>query len=235
MFSRTSSLISAVAMVLVYTIAPAKAAPSPDEISKEINLTVSAATAVIGDLQAKINGARVTAPEAENSALRKAFQEQFKKLSGVDFETASDPEIDNIRKILSYAFDKVTDQFRPDMLKGGQDALVPAFFRAQLLDLFNERAKGKYQAVTTMRTSELINKDSAPEKVLTNQAALVFIKALLEKGDPEPQGKAIDGKFVGYWPMKIAESCAACHLRNGLEQKVGAFGGATIVVVENAR
>jgi hypothetical protein len=72
----------------------------------------------------------------------------------------------------------------------------------------------------------------AREFVDSSSDVLDFVAGLLDKGEVEPKSTQIGQRLVSYWPMRIAESCATCHLRNGLEQKVGAFGGATIVVVE---
>lgn len=210
----------------------ALAAPSQQDIAKEINLVTSAATAVVAGLQGKINDAKVAAGDVEAGALRTAFKEQFKKLGNSDFDSASDPALGAIRGALAKSFDAVMDKFRPDMIKGGQDAFVPAFFRAQLLDGFNKASQGKYQAIVTNRANELINRDLAPERVVADKAALEYVKGLLDKGEMEPQSKQVGDRLVTYWPMKIGEPCAVCHKRSGLDQKVGSFGGATVVVVE---
>jgi len=209
-----------------------QAAPSQGDVSKEINLITNAATAVVAGLQAKINAGTLPAEEADAGKLRQAFLEQFRKLANADFQQAPDPKLEEIRKAFAEAFDAVTGRYRSDMVKGGQDAFVPAFFRAQLLELFNKQANGKYQAIVTTRPSELINRDSAPDKIIADKAVLDFVAGLLDKGEVEPKSTQIGQRLVSYWPMRIAEPCATCHLRNGLEQKVGAFGGATIVVVE---
>lgn len=219
----------AVAGLLAFAV---QAAPSQGDVSREINLITNAATAVIAGLQTRINAGTLPAEEADGGKLRQAFLEQFRKLANADFQQAPDPKLEEIRKAFAEAFDAVTGKYRADMVKGGQDAFVPAFFRAQLLEHFNKRAQGKYQAIVTTRPSELINRDSAPDKVIADKAVLEFVAGLLEKGETEPKSTNIGPRLVSYWPMKIAEPCATCHQRSGLEQKIGAFGGATIVVVE---
>ncbi len=67
--------------------------------------------------------------------LKAAFTEQFRKMTNADLDGASDPTIAKIRKDLADAFLTVTDQFKADMIKGGQDAFVPAFFRAELITI----------------------------------------------------------------------------------------------------
>jgi len=39
------------------------------------------------------------------------------------------------------------------------------------------------------------------------------------------------GSMMGYYPMKLAPACVACHAQNGLKQTEGGFGGALIVEV----
>lgn len=229
-----SVIVPAIAVALGWS-SSVLGAPSQADISKEINATTSAATAVVAGLQSKINGGSLSQAEVEVASIRAAFRDHFKKIGGSGFDDPADPQLVEIRKLFDEALTHVIDKFRPDMLKGGQDAFVPAFFRAQLLDYFNRKSEGRYQAIVTMRSGELINRDSAPEKVIADKAVLEFVKGLLEKGEVEPQSKAIGTRFVSYWPMKIGEPCAVCHQRSGLEQKVGAFGGATVVVVEAPR
>lgn len=210
---------------------PAWASTSQADISKEINQTVSAATAVIAALQNDINGGTLKPDLVQPERLKAAFTEQFRKTTNADLEGASDPVIAKIRKDLTDAFLTVTDQFKADMIKGGQDAFVPAFFRAELISNFNKKSVGKYQAIVTTRKADLINKDSAAEKVIVDKAVLDYVSGLLEKGEVAAQSQAVDGRLVSYWPMKITEPCAVCHQRSGLVQKVGDFGGATVVIV----
>lgn len=219
----------------VFIATAAAAAPSQADISREINLVTQAATGVIAALQDRINSGKLEPSAVEPGTLRAAFVESFGKVASADFRQAPDPVLAEIRSAFSEAFDAVTAQYRADMLKGGQDAFVPAFFRAQLLEQVNRKSNGRYTAIVTTRPSELINRDSAPDKVIADKAVLAFVSNLLEKGEMEPKSTSIGARLVSYWPMKVGEPCAACHQRSGLDQKVGAFGGATIVVVEPAR
>ena len=228
-------LLGAAAALALLLPAASSAAPGQAEISREINLVTQAATGVIGDLQTKINTRRLEAADVDSVGLRKALLTNFSKLADSDFAAAPDPERGAIRALFSEAFDAVTAIYRDDMLKGGQDAFVPAFFRAQLLEYVNRKAQGRYQAIVTTRASELINRDSAPDKVIADKAVLAFVSTLLEKGEMEPKSTSIGARLVSYWPMKVGEPCAVCHQRSGLDQKIGAFGGATIVVVEPTR
>ncbi len=213
----------------------AVAAPTQAEISREIAIVTQAATNVIAGLQDRINTGKLEPAAVEAVALRAAFLENFRKIAEADFRQTPDPVLADIRSAFSEAFDLVTGQYRADMLKGGQDAFVPAFFRAQLLDHVNKASKGRYTAIVTTRRSELINRDAAADKMIADKAVLAFVADLLDKGEMEPKSTSIGARLVSYWPMKVGEPCAECHKRSGLDQKVGAFGGATIVVVEPNR
>ncbi len=231
---RTGLLLGAPLLGLIAAM-PASAVPSQADVSREINLVTQAATAVIADLQTRINSGKLEPAAVEAGSLRAAFADHFRKIANADYGQAPDPLLADIRTAFSEAFDTVTGQYRNDMLKGGQDAFVPAFFRAQLLEQVNQKSRGRYKAIVTTRTSELINRDSAPEKVIADKAVLAFVSELLERGEMEPKSTTIGARLVSYWPMKVGEPCAVCHQRSGLDQKVGAFGGATVVVVEPPR
>ena len=179
---------------------PVWASTSQADISKEINQTVSAATAVIAALQNDINGGTLKPDLVQPERLKAAFTEQFRKTTNADLEGASDPVIAKIRKDLTDAFLTVTDQFKVDMIKGGQDAFVPAFFRAELISNFNKKSVGKYQAIVTTRKADLINKDSAAEKVIVDKAVLDYVSGLLEKGEVAAQSQAVDGRLVRFTP-----------------------------------
>lgn len=229
-------LTSVIFLGAASAVLPAHASDIPPiEIGREINLATSAATAVVSDLQTKINDAKLVNSDVSPDKLKAALRDNFGKLTGNAFDSAPDPVRADIRTTVEKAFAAVTDKYRADMLKGGQDALVPAFFRAQLLDFVNQEAKGRYLAFVTMRENELINRDSNAERLVNSKAVLAYVNDLLEKGTMAPQSRTVDGKLVSYWPMTISEPCAACHKRSGLEQKIGAFGGATFVIVDAAK
>jgi len=210
----------------------AASGPPPIEIAKEINFATASATAVVASLQDKINTARLAPAEVAMPALQAAMKENFRKLAGSDFDEAPDADRRAIRDTVAKAFSSVVARFREDMLRGGQDAFVPAFFRAQLLETVNLSSQGRFQAIVTNRTKELINQDSGPAKLINDQAILAYVNELLEKGEAESNSRMFNDRLVSVWPMKITEPCVACHQRNGLEQRVGQFGGATLVIVE---
>jgi hypothetical protein len=226
------SIRNVVLALTLFAAFPAAASTAPVDISKEINITTAAATAVIASLQGDINAGKLKPEAVEPERLKNAFLEQFKKSTNSNLEDAQDPVIAKIRRDLKDAFLVVTEQYRKDMIKGGQDAFVPAFFRAELLSNFNSRSGGQYKAVVTTRNADLINRDSGADKFITDKAVLDYVTALLEKGEATPQSASVGARHVAYWPMKITEPCAVCHQRSGLVQNIGDFGGATVVIVE---
>lgn len=207
------------------------AAGAPADVAREINWTAAAATAVVASLQAKINGATATAADLDPAARHAAFAAAYQRLAGRTPEAVDDPTLREILVAMHRANEDVLARFRGDILRGGQDAFVPAFFRAQLFDRFNAEAAGRYRAVVTTRSRELINPESAIERLLDDAAIVADMRNVLEAGRAEPELRAIGTRTVGYWPMTITEPCMTCHRRNGLRQELGQFGGATIVVV----
>ncbi len=225
--------LALLALSLISTVT--EAAPSQSEIAKEINFLTSSATSVVSALQAKINSAGLKPAEVTAALMQSAFQEAFKKVSGNDLTISTDATAVEIRAAMLESFNSVIDKYRNDMIKGGQDSFVPAFFRAQLLTAFNEKAKGKYEAFVSTRKADLINLDTAVDRLIRDQTTLSFVNEWLERGEVEPKSSSSAGRLISYWPMKITEPCANCHLHNGLSQKVGDFGGATIVIVGAAK
>jgi mono/diheme cytochrome c family protein len=50
-------------------------------------------------------------------------------------------------------------------------------------------------------------------------------------GSLEPVVKRSGNAVMGYYPMKLAPACVACHAQNGLKQTEGGFGGALVAEV----
>lgn len=207
---------------------------APMARATELYMATAAATAVVGGMQDKINQGSLAPQDLERDRLQTSFREALAKTSGASFAAEPDPERARIRAIVADGFERVVDRFRADMLKGGQDAFVPAFFRAQLMEIVNQTDKDGYLALATNREADLINLDWSAERQIKDAAVLAYVKGLLERGEASPQSQLFEHRLVTFWPMKIAEPCAACHARNGLKQTVGQFGGATVVIVEGA-
>lgn len=201
----------------------------PTALTREVNLATAAATAVIGGLQQKINGGTATPADIAPEALSAGFAHQYQLLAG-QAQAPAGADRAAIRATIERSMREVVTEFRQDILRGGQDAFVPAFFRAQLLQRFNT-ADRRFRTVATTRDSELINRDSSLSRLIDDPEILTFVTRLMEAGHKQPEMRSFAGRTVGYWPMVIAEGCASCHQRNGLNQQVGGFGGATVVIL----
>ena len=221
--------LRALALSLFLGVSSATASAAPDTL-REINLTASAATAVIAGLQDKINAGSARPDDIDLNKLKGAYRAAYARIADKDMAGIQDAELRRIHDAMDRALEQVLDQFRADILKGGQDAFVPAFFRAQLFTRFNDLMGDRYRAVVTNRRSELINGDSAPERVIENAEILKQLNEWLERGHMQAETRSIGGKSFGFWPMTITEPCMVCHQRNGLQQSIGQFGGATVIM-----
>jgi hypothetical protein len=221
--------ITAIALVASLVSEPAWAA-DPAALVQEINLTSSAATAVIGGLQDRINAGQMVAADLDPARIRSAYAAAYQRLANRPMDVAADAPLQEIRATIDQAMGQVLETFRADILRGGPDAFVPAFFRAQLFDRFNQAMDGRFRAIATTRRSELINADSAVDRLIPDAEIIAAVNSLLEQGTMRSETRVIGGRTMGYWPMTIGEACAACHQRNGLRQQVGQFGGATVVI-----
>ena len=222
-------LLKGLALSLLFCLSIANANEAPNTL-REINLTASAATTVIAGLQDKINAGLARPDDIDQNRLKGAYRAAYGRMANKEMVGIQDAELRRIHDAMGHAFEQVMEQFRADILKGGQDAFVPAFFRAQLFTRFNVLMAGRYRAVVTNRRQELINGDSAPERVIENAEILKQINEWLERGHMQPEARSIGGNSFGFWPMTITEPCMVCHQRNGLQQRIGQFGGATIIL-----
>lgn len=214
---------------LLLSVSVAKANETPNTL-REINLTAAAATAVIAALQDKINTGTARPDDIDPNKLKASYHAAYGRLANRDMASIQEAEARRIHEVMDRALEQVVTEFRPDILKGGQDAFVPAFFRAQLFTRFNDLIGDRYRAVVTNRRHELINGDSAPERVIGNAEILKQINEWLERGHMQPEMRSAGGISFGFWPMTITEPCMVCHQRNGLQQRIGQFGGATVII-----
>jgi mono/diheme cytochrome c family protein len=57
------------------------------------------------------------------------------------------------------------------------------------------------------------------------------VQQLMAAGGLDPVVKRTGNTVMGYYPMKLAAGCVACHAQNGLKQTEGAFGGALVAEI----
>lgn len=201
------------------------------QAAQELRLLVTEGTNVIGDLQPAINSGKVDREQVTPEALANQFRARYQKATGAALDTKPAGVIGEARRAYLHAFSSVVTRFQPNLTKGGQDAFVPAFFRAQVLKEFNQSMKGTIQAYATNRDDELINGDWAVQKVMKGSPLAVEVQQLMKTGGLDPVVKRTGNTVMGYYPMKLAPGCVACHAQNGLKQTEGAFGGALVAEI----
>jgi hypothetical protein len=201
------------------------------QAAQELRMLVTEGTGVIGDLQPAINGGKTTKEQVAPDALVNQFRTRYQKAAGNAFDPKATGIVGDARRAYVQAFTSVVTRFQGNLTKGGQDAFVPAFFRAQVLKDFNQLMAGKVQAYATNRDAELINGDWAVHKVMKGSPLAGEVKTLMETGKLDPVVKRTGNTVMGYYPMKLAPACVTCHAQNGLKQTEGGFGGALVAEI----
>ena len=204
---------------------------SARQAAQEVRVLVSEGTGVIGDLQPQINAGKTDREHVTPDALVAQFKARYQKATGAAFDAKAPGVVGDARRAYLQAFTAVVTRYQGNLVKGGQDAFVPAFFRAQVLADFNKLMSGKVQAYATNRDRELINTDWAVHKVMKGSALAPEVQALMDKGGLEPVVKRSGNAVMGYYPMKLGAACVACHAQNGLKQTEGGFGGALVAEI----
>ena len=162
---------------------------------------------------------------------RLRLEARYAKAANKPFEEKGDGLEGEARKAFAASLRETFTKFGPTMAKGGNDAFVPAFFRAELLKRFNAQMKGKVQAYATMRDSELINADWSVDKVMKGSPFVSEVNGLMKTGGLAAVSKRQGDRLMVYTPMKLGAACVSCHARNGINQKEGDFGGALVAEV----
>ncbi len=229
-----SGLRVALAAFVAAVGVPAQAQLSEDtakQAAQELRVLVTEGTGVIGDLQPAINSGKVVKDQVTPDALVAQFKTRYQKAAGAPFDPRAPGVIGDARRAYLQAFTSVVTRFQSNITKGGQDAFVPAFFRAQVLAEFNKQMTGKIQAYATNRDAELINGDWAVQKVMKGSPLAADVTQLMATGGLDPVVKRNGNTVMGYYPMKLAAGCVTCHAQNGLKQTEGNFGGALVAEI----
>ena len=224
----------AAALIVAAAAMPAFAQLNEDtarQAAQEVKLLVTEGTGVIGDLQPMINSGKVEKDKVAPEALVARFKERYQKAAGIPFDANAKGVVGDARRAYLTSFTSVVTRFQGNLTKGGQDAMVPAFFRAQVLKDFNQLMQGKVAAYATNRDNELINSDWAVHRVMKGSPLAGEVEGLMKTGSLEPVVKRSGNTMMGYYPMKLAPACVACHAQNGLKQTEGAFGGALVAEI----
>lgn len=201
------------------------------QAAAELRLLVTEGTQVIGDLQPAINAGKAEREQVTPEALANQFRARYRKASGNAFDAKAAGIVGDARRAYLQSFTAVVTRYQSNLTKGGQDAFVPAFFRAQVLQDFNRQMQGRIQAYATNRDGELINGDWAVHRVMKGSPLAPEVKGLMATGSLEAVVKRHGGTVMGYYPMKLTNACVACHAQNGLKQQEGGFGGALVAEI----
>ena len=225
----------AFAFALACTASVPALAQLPEDTAKqaaqELRVLVTEGTGVIGDLQPAINAGKAPKEQVTPDALVSQFKARYQKAAGVAFDAKAPGVVGDARRAYLQAFTSVVTRFQSNLTKGGQDAFVPAFFRAQVLKEFNQLMRGKIQGYATNRDAELINGDWAVQKVMKGSPLAADVSTLMATGGLDPVVRRTGNTVMGYYPMKLGAACVACHAQNGLKQTEGAFGGALVAEI----
>lgn len=201
------------------------------QVTQEVRLLVTEGSNVVGDLQPKINAGTAAAAEVTPEALLTQFRARYQKAAGAPLDTKVAGAMGDARRAYVQAFSSVVTRYQGNLTKGGQDAFVPAFFRAQTLKEFNQLMHGSVRVYATNREGELINGDWAVSRVMKGSRLAPEVERLMATGGLEPVVKRSGDAVMGYYPMKLGPACVTCHAQNGLKQTVGAFGGALVTEI----
>jgi len=224
-FAVATALAAAIPVHAQMSEADARAA------AQEVRLLVTEGTAVIGDLQPAINAGKATKEQVAPDVLSGQFRARYEKAAGHPLDANAKGVVGDARRAYVQAFNSVVTRYQVNLVKGGQDAFVPAFFRAQVLKDFNQLMQGHVQAYATNRDAELINSDWSVHRVMKSSPLAPEVEQLMATGSLEPVVKRSGDAVMGYYPMKLGPACVACHAQNGLKQTEGAFGGALVAEV----
>jgi hypothetical protein len=201
------------------------------QLLQEWRQLVTEGTGVINDMQPQINSGKVSEAQARPDALLAQFQARYAKNAGRPLDTQGSGPLIDLRKAYIKVFTDILHGKQAVIVKGGQDSLVPAHFRALVLADLNKVMKGKLQGYATNRDSELINGDWSVSRVMKGSALAPEVQKLVDKGAMESVTKRHGNALLGYWPMTLQPACVACHAQNGLRQEVGKFGGALVAEI----
>jgi hypothetical protein len=230
----SSRIAAAFAFALAGTAVPVYAQMTEEvarQAAQEVRVLVTEGTAVIGDLQPAINAGKTNPADVAPDTLVAQFRARYQKAAGVPLDTKAPGVLGDARRAYLQAFSSVVTRYQANLTKGGQDAFVPAFFRAQVLKEFNQLMQGGVKAYATNRDDELINSDWAVHKVMKGSPLAGEVQTLMAKGGLEPVVKRHGGSVMGYYPMKLGTACVQCHAQNGLKQTEGGFGGAFVAEI----
>jgi len=125
---------------------------SARQAAQEVKLLFTEGANVIGDLQPAINGGKAAKEQVEPDVLVGQFRARYQKAAGSPFDARATGVVGDARRAYLHAYTSVVTRYQGVLVKGGQDAFVPAFFRAQVMREFNQQMQGRVQAFSAVVT-----------------------------------------------------------------------------------
>lgn len=200
-------------------------------VAEEVKVMISVGTGIIGGLQPIINAGHPEPDRVETNHLLRVFLDKYEHVTETPFDPGAEGLLGESRREFIESFKSVLEEHQGVLAVGGEDSFVPAYFRSEVFEQFNERLGGRVKGYATNREDDLLNPDWGIDALMDYSLFAYYIQELLERQENEPLLKSVAGRVVGYYPMKLKQSCVACHARQGLDQNVGAFGGALVTEV----
>ena len=208
--------------------------PTEDEalvVADDLKTMISVGTSIVNDLQPAINAGQPNPEMIERDHLLKTFLNNYKNETGSPLDTSANGLLGESRREFYKSLEVVLEEHEDVLSEGGVDSFVPAYFRSEVFSEFNNRLGGRVKGYATNREDDLLNPDWAIDVLMDYSLFAYYIQERLEDQAHEQLLKRVAGRVVGYYPMTLQSSCVTCHARQGLDQKVGAFGGALITEV----
>lgn len=202
-----------------------------DTLINEYAALINAPFGYFLSLQGEINSGTLDPSKVSEETLLSELESRFAEIAGYPIDEMKSDFVQH-KDLFVENYLTVINDYRDDIVAGGDDAFIPAFFRSELLYLMNESLvdQGVF-AAASMRDSELLNADSSVKYLMSGIPTLDLASELLEKGERNTLTENVDGHLLHYRPMTLAPGCVACHAKSGVMQEVGAFGGALLISI----
>ena len=200
-------------------------------VAEDLQTMITVGTSIVSGLQPAINAGQPDPAMIEKDHLLKTFLYNYERKTGSPLDTSANGLLGESRREFFESLETVLDNHEEVLSVGGVDSFVPAYFRSEVFAEFNNRLGGRVKGYATNREDDLLNPDWAIDVLMDYSLFAYYIQERLEHQEHEQLLKRVAGRVVGYYPMTLKPSCVACHARQGLDQEVGAFGGALITEV----
>ena len=200
-------------------------------VAEEVKVMIGVGTAIVGRLQPSINASNTDPASVQVDHMTQDFLDKYLQAAGSPFDPDAQGLLGESRREFLESYKLVISEHQDVLQAGGVDSFVPAYFRSEVFSRFNERMGGRVKGYATNRDDDLLNPDWSIDVLMDYSLFAYYIQELLEDQNKQALLEKVAGRVVGYYPMKLEQSCVACHARQGLQQNVGAYGGALVTEV----